>query len=214
MTVLLASFDPRGVPDGALAISGNVANNVQSAGESFKPSSTAVINNVQFYLTQQGAPTGNAVCRIYAATGVFGTTSKPTGSALASSDAFNVATVPPTVFTLTPFNFSGANKISLTSGTVYVAQLEYLGGNDTNNIGLGAENTSVDPNGNGSLSNTNPPSTWLAEDTFDFYVYGDAPGPQVTVSDTTTMSESVSLSVINPTLSVISGNKWGVKIIG
>ena len=50
-----------------------------------------ILNSAEFYLKKKGSPTGNAVVKIYAHSGTYGTSSVPTGSALATSDNFDVS---------------------------------------------------------------------------------------------------------------------------
>jgi hypothetical protein len=62
-------------------------------GQSFDCSPKATLTNVQFKLAKSGSPTGNAYVKLYAHTGTYGTSSKPTGAAVATSDALDVATL-------------------------------------------------------------------------------------------------------------------------
>jgi hypothetical protein len=73
-----------------------------------------------------GDPTGDYVAKIYAHSGVYGTSSAPTGDALATSGVITVGAGgwPPSTFA-----FSGANNIVLDNGVPYVISLEYAGGN-------------------------------------------------------------------------------------
>lgn len=126
--------------------------------------------SVELYLDKSGSPTGNAVVKIFAHSGTFGTSSLPTGSALATSDTFDVATLT-TSFQLVEFTFSGVEQIALGSGTRYCVVLEYSGGDFTNRVNMGADNTSSTHAGNyGRLRN----SVWTAFSTIDnvFYVNG------------------------------------------
>lgn len=130
----------------------------------------ATLDSCQFYLSKSGLPTGNATAKLYNITGTFGTTSKPTGAALATSDVFNVATLTSS-FALTTLNFTGANRITLTNGTNYAITLEYSGGDGSNNVQVGQQVTSPTHAGNQS---TLVGATWTADNTIDlcFYVYG------------------------------------------
>ncbi|MEK7112866.1 MAG: right-handed parallel beta-helix repeat-containing protein, partial [Patescibacteria group bacterium] len=54
---------------------------------------TSILTSAKFHLAKVGSPTGNAVAKIYALTGSSGTTGKPTGTALAVSNNFDVSTL-------------------------------------------------------------------------------------------------------------------------
>jgi hypothetical protein len=77
------------------------------------------LDSVKFLLQRVAGASGTIQFEIYAHTGTFGSTSKPTGSALAISESINVTTIPTASPTLITLNFYGANRITLTSGTKY-----------------------------------------------------------------------------------------------
>lgn len=133
------------------------------------------IGSAVFYTRQLGSPTGNAFAEIYAHTGTFGTSSKPTGSPLATSDARDVTTFNPSVYTLETFVFSGANQITLTAATNYVVVITFNGGNSSNRILVSIDNTAPTHGGNQSYSADG--STWstLSNDVI-FYVYDNDSG--------------------------------------
>jgi hypothetical protein len=107
-----------------------------NVGASFEFSGNgAAIGSAEFYLSKTGSPTGNAVAKVYD-TGSDG----PTGSALATSDNFDVSTLP-TSPALQTFTFSGANQISLSSGTNnYCISVEYSGGDGSNYVNVHGKN--------------------------------------------------------------------------
>lgn len=75
------------------------------------------LDSAKFYLRKSvGSPTGNATAILYAHSGTFGTNSVPTGSALATSDPFDVSTLTSS-FQLATFNFTGVNRYALVNGT-------------------------------------------------------------------------------------------------
>lgn len=143
---------------------------VTSKGQSFI-SLGGTLDKSVFYIRKNGSPTGNITSTIYAHSGTFGTSSVPTGASLAVSDSVDASTVP-TSSTLVSFVFSGANKISLTSGTSYVVTIDYSNGSAINNISVGQDATS--PTYNGNSCNYNGTS-WSAVSGTDlsFYVYLD-----------------------------------------
>jgi len=70
--------------------------NYTKMGQAFTPSSSGNLTSAQFYFYNDGLLTGTAVARLFAISGTYGTDAKPTGSALATSDNFDVSTIFPT----------------------------------------------------------------------------------------------------------------------
>lgn len=126
------------------------------------------LTSCKFYLLKTGTPTGNGVAKLYAMGGSFGTTSVPTGSALATSDNVDVSTITGS-YTLITFTFSGANQYLMTAGANYVITFEYTGGSVSNYIRFGTDTSASTHPGNFS-QNT---GTWgaLSRDGI-FYVIG------------------------------------------
>jgi hypothetical protein len=126
--------------------------------------------SVVLYLKKIGSPTGSATVSIYAHTGTYGTSSKPTGDVLAISDNFDVSELT-TSYKLETFTFSGANKITLTNGSYYVCVLSYSGGDSGNCLNFAKDTNSPTHAGNGCYLIG---SSWFATSTEDliFYVYG------------------------------------------
>ena len=85
-----------------------------------------IIDSVRVQVYRSGALVGNSYARIYAHTGVYGTSSKPTGPALATSDPFDTSTMG--LYNVSKYyheyTFSGANRITLTHGEYYVVTIE------------------------------------------------------------------------------------------
>jgi len=106
-------------------------------------------------------PTGNAVAKIYAHTGTFGTTGIPTGSALATSDNIDVSTlsINPTEIV---FNFSTA--FTTVNTTNYFVTVEYSGGDASNNIDVQYDGTSPSHGGNTAVLDA---GSWTANSTRD-----------------------------------------------
>lgn len=156
--------------DGAINVNGTQ----NACGQSFTGDGTT-LDSVQFYIQRRLTPSGNVVVRVYAHSGTFGTSSVPTGSILATSDAIAVSAIA-TSYTLTTFTFSGAERITLTAATKYVAVLYYAG---TSIIDVGGDSSSPTHGGNLMyyFSGWNPLSGW---DTC-FYVNGVVAGDQPTM---------------------------------
>jgi len=143
----------------------------KEVGQVFTNTNAATLGSCKFYVKKTGAPTGYAYAYIYAITGTYGSTAVPTGSALATSDAFDVSTLS-TSYSLGTFTFSGANQISLSASTYYAISCRYESGDFSNNIQVGSDNTSSTHSGNFIRNNS---GTWAgyAQDA-PFYVYTTA----------------------------------------
>lgn len=128
------------------------------------------LNSCKFYVRKLGSPTGNAVAKIYAHTGTFGNYGEPTGTALATSDNFDVTSLT-TDLTLNTLTFSGVNKIKLTNGTNYFVTFYYLGGDSSNWVAIGHD---ISGEHSGNEAYTADGSNWQGGP-YDvcFYVYKD-----------------------------------------
>ena len=126
------------------------------------------ISKATFYLKKTGSPTGNAVAKLYAHTGTYGTNGTPTGAALATSDNFDVSTLSGSM-ALVDFSFS--TPYTLANGTYYVITIEYSGGDGSNYVVVGHDTSSSSHGGNRCY--TSDGSSWTSN-TGDviFYVYG------------------------------------------
>lgn len=151
----------------ALEISGNAAHRTE-AGKSFTATIAGTLDNIRFRLGKYGSPTGNVTVKVYAHSGTYGTSSVPTGDALATSDNVNAAGIG-TSSAFVTFTFSGANRISLEEGTYYVATVAYSGGDTSNYIRIYRESTALGHSGNDVRNDS---SSWAAYTTREapFYV--------------------------------------------
>jgi hypothetical protein len=153
-----------------------------------------ILNSAVFYLVRQGSATGSMTARVYTHSGVYGTSSVPTGTALAISDSIDASTVSNAGFALVTFTFSGAQKFLIANATNYVVTLQYTNADASNYISMGGDNTSPTASGNYSFYTS---GNWLSSSFHDllFYVYGD---PQfspsvseiITVTDSRTLNET------------------------
>lgn len=98
--------------------------NYSGAGQSFTATASVALTNAYFLLSQIGSPTGNAVAKLYAHSGTFGTSSVPTGTALATSDNLDVSTI---TGSAALYTFTFSTPYTLTAGTNYVITIEYGG---------------------------------------------------------------------------------------
>lgn len=128
------------------------------------------LNSAKFWLKKAGSPTGNATANLYTHSGTFGTSSVPTGAALATSDVLDVSTLTLS-YQLITLNFSGSNQYLVTGNTNYVISIEYTAGDASNLVHVGWDFSSPTHAGNYSQLN----GSWAATATADccFYVYGD-----------------------------------------
>jgi hypothetical protein len=151
---------------------GTGAANRIKVGQSFT-AIAAVLNSAKFYLQKYGSPTGNVVACIYAHSGTYGTSSVPSGAALATSDNVDVSGLS-TSLALVEFVFSGANKITLANATPYIVSVEYSAGDGSNFLYVGDDTATLAHGGNYCRYT----GSWGAFPTNDaiFYVYGDDPG--------------------------------------
>lgn len=138
----------------------------------------STLGSVVFNARKLNSPTGTAYAKIYAHSGTFGTSSVPTGVALAVSDGVDVSDISASFDVLTPhFRFSGVNQITLTSGTPYVLTLEFTPTAGTFLAPLNSLPTSVGP-GNFSFFSS---GSWTSQ-TFDlvFYLYNNVASVSLT----------------------------------
>lgn len=133
-----------------------------------------VLDSIKFYIRKVGSPSGSLFARVYAHSGVFGTSSLPTGSVLASSDAVESSGIS-TNYSLEVFTFSGSDKITLSNTTNYVIAIDYPSASGGNNyIMVGYDSSS--PTHNGNFCYKTGGETWYASSNSDlcFYVYGES----------------------------------------
>jgi hypothetical protein len=130
--------------------------------QSFTNETTSVLDSLQVRLARSGSPTGDVTARIYAHTGTFGTSSEPTGAALATSENVDSSGLNPIGTSTTgnyyTFTFTGVNRITLSAATKYCLVIAYSGGDSSNKVVVGLQST-----GGGSLhSGNNATSTDLS----------------------------------------------------
>ena len=116
------------------------------AGQSFLGNG-GTLSKAKFYIRWTGAQSTETLnAKIFAHTGTYGTSSAPTGAALATSDNFDSSSLTSS-FQLIELNFSGANKISLTNGTPYVVRIDSATV-PANGFDVGVDSTSPSHSGN------------------------------------------------------------------
>lgn len=171
------------------------------------------IGDASLYMSKNGSPTGFATLQIFNMTGTYGSTGLPTGSALCTSDNFDVTALTPSNANFT-FTFSGVNQIALTNATHYALVLNYSGGDAANQIIWAA---STPYSGNNGYFPT-PSGPWTVDTNGQdnqFTINSAVLGPQVSASDSSAMSDTPSLSIVFPSqLVLVPGILQGVRIIG
>ncbi|MBE3141466.1 MAG: hypothetical protein IMZ53_12900 [Thermoplasmata archaeon] len=150
------------------------SSNRNDHGQSFVGSGIP-LTSAKFYLKKVGSPTGNCSARLYVGAG-GATLTDPVS---ATSGTINVSTLS-TSITLVAFTFAGT--FTPVNGTVYTITCHYEGGDVSNYIVVGADNSS--PTDNGVCGYCNADRQWKTW-TWDtiFYVYGTAPAGGTTKHD-------------------------------
>src|SRR5574343_703571 len=122
MSVIIDSYSESNYNNALTFYSGY---SIQKVGQSFHNTNGCNLLSAKFYCIKIGSPTGNIYANVYAHTGTYGSTGKPTGSALATSDAVDVSTLDTNPnWKLIEFTFSGANQIALSENTNYVVVID------------------------------------------------------------------------------------------
>lgn len=147
MSVLIDSYSEANANTTVFLSSANFA----QTGQVFTNAAVArYLQSVKFPLKKTGSPTGNAVAKLYAKTGTYGSDAAPTGSPLATSEVFNVASLTGTL-QLIEFVFTGANMYLMAASTQYAISIEYGGGDSSNRVEAGTDTTSPSHGGNGFI---------------------------------------------------------------
>lgn len=176
------------------------------AGQSFTGNGGTLLST-RLMLVKVGSPTGNIVSKVYAHSGTFGTSSIPTGTALATSNAIDVSTLPivfsPAGLSLIANNFVDfefTDELVLVNGTKYVVTVEYSAGDGSNNVLVANDATSPTHGGNFS---TLASSTWTPVSGTDMIFY----------VGTGTLVEVNGINGSNPSTKVNTGSLSGATAI-
>ncbi len=137
-----------------------------------------ILRTAKFYLRKNDDLAGNIYAKLYAHSGIYGTSSIPTGEVLAVSDAVDVVTIPYWPVMLIAFNFT--DEYELADNTRYCIALEYSGGDEGSYIAAGIVTTPPEPSAAhpGNLSGYYN-GVWEARYWEDliFYVYAEGAEP-------------------------------------
>lgn len=145
------------------------------------------LTSVKVYLSKYGTPTGNLYMKLYACDGTFGVNNTATGSALATSEALDVSTLPSySTFTLKEILFT--DNYIMTANSVYCLAYTYgVGSGGSNYVMVGQDRSSSSASGNCAKYNVGW-TTWSDRDLI-YYIYGieqSEPEPEVIPSYTLT----------------------------
>jgi len=131
--------------------------------QSFVLQYKTILKSAEFLFDRDGSPsTGNIVAKLYAHSGVYGTSSLPTGPVLATSD--NVAVSSITFGAPTTFTFSTPYTMEAETNYVMVIEYPYSGGDDIIYPIVGLTDSSY----SGNFAKYNG-STWTAVSDKDLY---------------------------------------------
>ncbi|HCR36227.1 hypothetical protein A2130_03210 [Candidatus Woesebacteria bacterium GWC2_33_12] len=184
------------------------AGGTSATGESFAAGATKILSVARFYLKKTGSPTGNATAKIYAVTGSSGSYT-PTGTALATSENFNVANLTGS-YAMNSFIFKLTNSITLTSTTNYFVVIDVSATTSSagNTIDVGYENTTPSFATGNAATYAVTGSTWTNQAydlIFDCYTDGaiilnlsgggSTPTIRNAIGCSTSISASVNISV-------------------
>lgn len=115
--------------------------------------------SVKFWIKKVGSATGNATAKLYAHSGTFGTSSVPTGTALAASNVLDVSTLT-TSYQLIEFTFPW--NYALVNATNYCVTLEYTG-TSSDYVHVGYDASAAGHGGNKATY----AGSWTAQSTHD-----------------------------------------------
>lgn len=126
----------------------------------------------QFYLQRNGALSGNCRAQLYAHTGTFGASSKPTGSPLATSNDVDASTLNSSMSLVT---FTFPTPYTVVNGTYYVIAFETSVVDSNHTILIGIDSTS--PTHAGNTSDISYGGSWASHSSDDtiFYALSGTP---------------------------------------
>ena len=115
-----------------------------SVGQCFNTTDSLLLTSAQFRLRKTLAPTGNSVARLYAITGHYGTTAKPTGAALATSNNYDISTLPG-AFAWITFTFTDAYTLAANTSYFICYENPAAGVNAANYVTAEGGGVNTDP---------------------------------------------------------------------
>jgi hypothetical protein len=146
-------------------------------GQTFSCDVNCLFSHCKFYLKKTTGGTGTITARLYAMTGTYGTTGKPTGTPIAETSAINISSLSDSVWALTDFVFSSGTLNGI-AGTKYCIVLYST---NANSVYMAQHDTDPSISGyhNGNAFELSNGITWQELPGKDciFYVYGTIPDP-------------------------------------
>ena len=128
-----------------------------------------IVSAISVRLWKSGAPTGNATFALYAHAGTYGTSSVPTGSALASG-TLDVSTLTTTEDTWVKVNLS--SEYTLSASTYYCVVISYSGGDTDNKLHCGIVSSAGAHSGNNAYNSGSWTANSVADTPFIVHAYG------------------------------------------
>jgi len=167
---------------------------VTAIGQSFITPNDGVsynLDSAKFYINNNSGATGTCYAKLYAHTGTYGSTGLPTGGALATSDAYDCATIGAS-YALRTFTFSGAQRVSLSPNANYCIVADF--GTFNNWMRVGIDSSTPSHAGNDVRYNAG----WIYNPTVGlwdiiFYVYGEAPTAPSSIKSGANIASMVAL---------------------
>jgi hypothetical protein len=145
--------------------------NVEARGQCFTVSTNGKLGKATFSLKiNVGSPPNYMYAKLYEMTGTYGTDGKPTGNALAVSDAVSTSVLTSS-YADVDFFFSGVNQVDLTED-YYCIVFEYDDGDVDNSVAFSYDTATKTHSGNSFVFNHSNAS-WASSTANDstFYVY-------------------------------------------
>lgn len=172
MAVLVASYDVSNLVDGnGLSVFADYPGRSQA----FQVTANCYVESVTLYVKKYGSPTGTCTARIYPdnGTGTYGTDSEPANGVSAyleeSSTTYDVSAISNSAYDAKTFSFAGTTELE--ADTTYHVALMFTGGDTTNFIMAGRDNTSPSHEGNYGTIYANWTAAGAATSDIIFYVY-------------------------------------------
>lgn len=158
------------------------AGDTSASGQSFTGNGY-LMTSVKFYLKKYGSPAGTMVAKLYAHSGTYGTSSLPTGAALATSAALTLQSLT-TDYQLIEFTFTV--PYLTVNGTKYCVDVEIASATQISSshyLIVGQDNTSVPAGAGNNFRWTS--GAWAAAGTYAqiFYALGNAVTKTITIGD-------------------------------
>lgn len=188
--------------------SGKSLNDVTSAVSQSFTGTAGRLSMVRVRMVKVGSATGNAVAKLYAHSGTYGTSSVPTGAALAESEAVDVSGIGGSYEDV---EFDFGDRYLLSASTYYCIVIEYNDGTSSDYVNIQYDSSGAH-GGNQAAYTT----SWSAESTNDlrFLLYRDGEvvinatdSNPATYEESGTNTTTVIYSSVDITITVQDANK-------